>query len=101
MACQQCFDLALACSNPMGQLRSGYRHGTWRGCSDEWGDFWFCMRLRMYPEAQKRDMTVDYYKEREKKQLAKPNSQDVWDERPTKAKQEEFFKGDLKDVKGW
>jgi len=101
MTCQQAFDLALTCSNPMGQLRNGYRHGAWGNCSVQWGDFWFCMRARMYSGEQKQEMIRNHYREKEKNILAGPNSQDVWEERPTKATQNEFFSGDITNVKGW
>jgi hypothetical protein len=55
----------------------------------------------MYSDDQKREMAKDHYREKEKKILAGPNSQDVWDERATRPKQEEFFSGDLKGIKGW
>jgi hypothetical protein len=59
------------------------------------------MRLRMYTGESKRERVQDHYREREKKVLAGPNSQDVWDERASRAKPEEFFTGDLSEVKGW
>jgi hypothetical protein len=59
------------------------------------------MRQRVHSEEQKRDRIKEYYREREKRILSGPNSQDVWDEREVRAKQEEFFTGDINEVKGW
>jgi len=59
------------------------------------------MRQRVYSEEQKRERIKEYYREREKRILAGPNSQDVWDEREKPAKQGEFFTGDVKEIKGW
>ena len=84
MDCEQAFNQAFYCQSLGGQWNNIYRYGSVRPCSENWDDFWFCMRVKGYGEGKvKDDMIREHYR---KKHLAKygpgkPNSEDVWKER--------------------
>ncbi|KAL2282006.1 hypothetical protein FJTKL_11093 [Diaporthe vaccinii] len=84
MDCEQAFNQAFYCQSLGGQWNNIYRYGAVRSCSENWDDFWFCMRVKGYqPGPVKDDMIREHYR---KKNLAKygpgkPNSEDVWRER--------------------
>lgn len=84
MNCEQAFNLAYYCQSFGGQFTSVYRYGGMRSCSENWSDFWFCMRVKSYPPGEvKENMIREHYR---KKELAKygpgkPSSEDVWTER--------------------
>lgn len=57
-----------------------------KSCSEQWEDFFFCMRSKTLPREAKEDMIREHYR---KKELAKygpgrPSSEDVWEEREDK-----------------
>ena len=56
MSCRQAFDAAFYCQSLGGQFNNLYRYGTIRSCSENWKDFWFCMRTKGYPPEQKEGM---------------------------------------------
>ncbi|KUI67228.1 NAD-specific glutamate dehydrogenase [Cytospora mali] len=84
MDCEQAFNQAFYCQSLGGQWNNIYRYGNVRPCSENWDDFWFCMRVKGYAAGKvKDDMIREHYR---KKHLAKygsgkPNSEDVWKER--------------------
>ncbi|KAF2674832.1 hypothetical protein BT63DRAFT_420103 [Microthyrium microscopicum] len=86
MNCVQAFDIAMACRGPAGTFKSVYRYGHWRDCSQQWSDWFFCMRIRVQPEANKRQMIQQRYWEKEERFRAAPNSEDVWEERTEQVK---------------
>ncbi|KAI0485786.1 hypothetical protein F4859DRAFT_511978 [Xylaria cf. heliscus] len=104
MSCRQAFDQAYHCNSLGGQWTAVYRAGTMRSCSDQWSDFWFCMRTRAFTGSVKEDAIRDHYRQKE---LAKygpgqPNSTDVWEPRaerlpPDSAFQERYVKPDISD----
>jgi hypothetical protein len=53
MSCRQAFDAAFYCQSMGGQFNNLYRYGKIRNCSENWRDFWFCMRTKGYPPEQK------------------------------------------------
>jgi hypothetical protein len=84
MDCEQAFNQAFYCQSLGGQWNNIYRYGGVRSCSENWDDFWFCMRVKGYRAGPvKDDMIREHYR---KKHLAKygpgkPSSEDVWRER--------------------
>jgi hypothetical protein len=53
MSCRQAFDAAFYCQSLGGQFNNLYRYGNIRSCSENWKDFWFCMRTKSYTPEQK------------------------------------------------
>ncbi|ROW17094.1 hypothetical protein VPNG_01039 [Cytospora leucostoma] len=84
MDCEQAFNQAFYCQSLGGQWNNIYRYGGVKSCSENWDDFWFCMRVKGYGAGKVRDDSIrEYYR---KKHLAKygpgkPSSEDVWRER--------------------
>lgn len=84
MDCEQAFNQAFYCQSLGGQWNNIYRYGGVRSCSENWDDFWFCMRVKGYQAGPLKDnMIREHYR---KKHLAKygpgkPSSEDVWRER--------------------
>ncbi|KAI1745681.1 hypothetical protein F4680DRAFT_402978 [Xylaria scruposa] len=104
MSCRQAFDHAYHCNSLGGQWTAVYRAGTVRSCSEQWDDFWFCMRTRAYSGAVKEDAIRDYYRQKELRKYGdgRPNSTDVWEPRserlpPGSAFQERYVKPDISD----
>jgi hypothetical protein len=56
MSCRQAFDAAFYCQSLGGQFNNLYRYGGIRSCSENWKDFWFCMRMKSYTSEQKESM---------------------------------------------
>lgn len=85
-SCRQAFDLAFHCNGLGGQWNAVYRYGGLRDCSEQWDDFWFCMRVKSYsPELR----AAAYKERRREKDLARygpgmPSSEDVWVSRDRK-----------------
>jgi hypothetical protein len=46
MSCRQAFDSAFYCQSMGGQFNNLYRYGGVRSCSENWSDFWFCMKAK-------------------------------------------------------
>ncbi|KAF2434453.1 hypothetical protein EJ08DRAFT_569516, partial [Tothia fuscella] len=84
MSCRTAFDDAFYCQSIGGQFINVYRFGTYRNCSENWSQFWFCMRTRGKPEERKRLEIQEFYKKKEAKQRAGPNSEDIWEQRDKK-----------------
>ncbi|CAL3966547.1 hypothetical protein PZA11_003167 [Diplocarpon coronariae] len=88
MSCRSAFDQAFYCNSFGGRWNDLYRYGTLRSCSDDWNDFWFCMRTRTYPEKEKQKAIKEHYRQRESakyaKALGRESSEDVWRSRERK-----------------
>jgi hypothetical protein len=56
MSCRQAFDAAFYCQSLGGQFNNLYRYGGIRSCSENWKDFWFCMRTKSYTPDLKESM---------------------------------------------
>ncbi|KAI9859256.1 MAG: hypothetical protein M1813_007030 [Trichoglossum hirsutum] len=81
MSCRQAFDMAFYCQSLGGQFQNIYRYGGLRDCSENWGQFWFCMRTKSQPEPKKSMMIQEYYKQRAAKYKIGSSSEDVWEVR--------------------
>jgi hypothetical protein len=90
MSCREAFDQAFYCQSLGGKFNDIYRHGSLKPCSEQWGAFWFCMRIRTYSAKDKEELISDHYKGREeRKKKATGSSEDIWDIR-TKAVETAF-----------
>lgn len=88
MSCRQAFDLAWSCNGLGGQWNAVYRYGEMRSCSEQWNDFWFCMRTKSYIGPVKEEMVRTHYRNKEHAKYyesGKPNSEDIWEARQVKA----------------
>ncbi|KAB2579541.1 hypothetical protein BFW01_g6275 [Lasiodiplodia theobromae] len=81
MNCRQAFDGAFYCQSLGGQAMNVYRYGSLRSCSENWSDFWFCMRTRSYGDAEKARLISERYEQKEAKYRSGPSSEDIWDVR--------------------
>ncbi|KAK7415821.1 hypothetical protein QQX98_005603 [Neonectria punicea] len=86
MSCRQAFDQAWACNSMGGQWNAVYRYGEMRSCSENWDDFWFCMRIKSYsPEMREKAIRAHYRnKEYAKYGPNKPSSENIWQSRDDK-----------------
>ena len=92
MSCRQAFDQAFYCQSLGGKFNDIYRHGHLNSCSEQWGAFWFCMRVRQYADADKQEVIKEFYRERdERRQREFGSSEDVWEIR-TKGVERAFWK---------
>jgi len=92
MSCRQAFDLAWGCQSMVGQWNSVYRYGTVRNCSEQWADFWFCMRTKGYPREPREAAIREHYREKEARKYAgQPSSEDVWRSRDEKVEPDSAF----------
>ncbi|KAK0366024.1 hypothetical protein LTR94_004631 [Friedmanniomyces endolithicus] len=81
MSCRQAFDHAFYCQSLGGKFNSLYRYGRLEGCSEQWGAFWFCMRIRTMGQGEGKEAAVrGYYAEREEKRRGErgAGSEEVW-----------------------
>jgi len=84
MSCRQAFDLAWSCNSLGGQWNAVYRHGEMKSCSDQWEDFWFCMRQKGSSGPVKEEAVRTHYRNREYEKYYAPgkrSSEDVWEAR--------------------
>ena len=93
MSCRSAFDYAFFCQSFGGQWVNVYRYGELRSCSEQWSDFWLCMRSQSYPEESKRRMISDHYRKKATKYRTGPSSEDIWEVR--KKPLEGAFEGDF------
>jgi hypothetical protein len=92
MSCRQAFDQAFYCQSMGGKFNDIYRYGHLNSCSEQWGAFWFCMRVRQYADVDKQEVISKFYKERDEKRKAQfGSSEDVWEIR-TKGVERAFWK---------
>ncbi|KAL3424663.1 hypothetical protein PVAG01_03944 [Phlyctema vagabunda] len=71
MSCREAFDSAFYCQSLGGQFNNLYRYGTVRSCSENWGDFWFCMRTRGRGDKEKEALIKDHYRQRERRRYGR------------------------------
>ncbi|KAI9762986.1 MAG: hypothetical protein M4579_000049 [Chaenotheca gracillima] len=84
MSCTSCFDQAFYCYSVGGQFMNVYRYGELRDCSELWGQFWFCMRARAQPTAEREEMVRAFYRKKVAEKYKVPgkrSSEDVWEGR--------------------
>ncbi|MCJ1387142.1 hypothetical protein MMC17_010271 [Xylographa soralifera] len=83
MSCRAAFDSAFYCQSLGGQFTNLYRYGGIRSCSDQWSNFWFCMRTNRgsMGEEERKLRIQKHYEERAKKYKVGPSSEDVWEMR--------------------
>ncbi|OQN99920.1 hypothetical protein B0A48_14125 [Cryoendolithus antarcticus] len=80
MSCRTAFDAAFYCQSAGGKFNDIYRYGSLQPCSEHWGAFWFCMRIRTYKESDKQELIADYYRKREERRKEKfGSSENVWE----------------------
>lgn len=94
MSCRQAFDLAWGCNSVGGQWNGVYREGGMRSCSEQWNDFWFCMRTKSHVGPVKDSMVRAHYRSKDyRKYYAtdKHSSEDVWEARETKVEPGSVF----------
>ncbi|KAI6778805.1 uncharacterized protein J7T54_007458 [Emericellopsis cladophorae] len=94
MSCRQAFDLAWACNSLGGQFNAVYRNGEMRSCSQQWDDFWFCMRTKSHTGAVKADAVRQHYRNKEYEKYYKPgarSSEDIWQSRDWVVRDDEVF----------
>ena len=95
MSCRAAFDSAFYCQSLGGQFTSIYRYGKIRNCSDQWHNFWFCMRTNrgVMGEEERKRRIQDHYRGRDTKYENGPSSEDIW--RLREVRIEGAFEGDL------
>jgi hypothetical protein len=84
MSCRQAFDQAWQCNSLGGQWNAVYRYGSMRSCSEQWDDFWFCMRTKSYSAEMKARAIQEHYRNKEHNKYyvpGRPSSEDVWESR--------------------
>lgn len=92
MSCRQAFDQAFYCQSLGGKFNDIYRYGHLNSCSEQWGAFWFCMRVRQYADKDKQEVIAEYYKDRDaRRQQQFGSSEDIWEIR-TKGLEKAFWK---------
>jgi hypothetical protein len=90
MRCRDAFDAAFYCNSFGGQFNNLYRYGTVRSCSENWNDFWFCMRARSYGKTEREAAIKERYREKERIRYGSregevgTSSEDVWRSRDRK-----------------
>ena len=89
VSCRAAFDSAFYCASLGGQFTSLYRYGQLRQCSQEWSDFWWCMRTNRGfmsdEERAKKVLERGVRREREKYGgEGRGSSEDVWERRRRK-----------------
>lgn len=102
MSCRTAFDDAFYCNSFGGRWNDLYRYGTLKSCSDNWNNFWFCMRTRTYPEKEKEAAVKEHYRKLESskyaKELGKDSSEDVWKSRDMKVEPGVAFNEPFPDI---
>ncbi|KAK2795431.1 hypothetical protein FQN52_005197 [Onygenales sp. PD_12] len=96
MSCRSAFDMVWFCQSLGGQWVNVYRYGEMRSCSEQWNDFWFCMRTKSYPEEEKGKMIADHYRKKAVKYKTGASSEDIWDVRTEPVK--DAFQGDFAEL---
>lgn len=77
MSCRDAFDAAFYCNSMGGQFNNLYRYGTVRACSENWNDFWFCMRTRTHGEKEKAEAIRSRYRDKERMKYGRGKSHDL------------------------
>ncbi|KAL2041826.1 hypothetical protein N7G274_005610 [Stereocaulon virgatum] len=102
LSCHTAFDTAFYCASLGGQFTSLYRYGQLRRCSQEWSDFWFCMRTNrgFMSDEERENRIVEWGIKREREKYYKEgklSSEDVWEAR-RKTVPRSAMQGDLEAV---
>ncbi|KAG0648947.1 Early meiotic induction 1 [Hyphodiscus hymeniophilus] len=112
MSCRTAFDAAFYCNSLGGQFNNLYRYGTVRSCSENWNDFWFCMRTRTFSAPQKEEAIRGRYREKEKmryerrqdeelgREWVPKSSEDVWKSRERKMEWGKAFSESYEEFDG-
>lgn len=104
MSCRIAFDEAFYCNSFGGRFNDLYRYGTLRSCSENWNNFWFCMRTRGYPHKEKEAAIQEHYRKKERmkyaRDLGKESSEDVWKSREKKLEWGEAFNVPFREFDG-
>ncbi|KAL1306502.1 hypothetical protein AAFC00_005197 [Neodothiora populina] len=81
MSCRQAFDEAFYCQSLGGKFNDLYRHGGIRSCSEQWGAFWFCMRIKNLGDEDKGQAVAEWYKARDERVRKERggSSEDIWE----------------------
>lgn len=61
-----------------------YRYGDWGDCSEQWSDFWWCMKNRN--NSDKREKIREHFMQKDEKYKTGPSSEDIWEARTEKVK---------------
>lgn len=100
MSCREAFDQAFYCQSAGGKFNDIYRYGHIQSCSEQWSAFWFCMRIRTLPMANKEEVIAKHYEEREQRRARLfGSSEDVWDLRD-KAVMRAFWRDPMAEEDG-
>lgn len=82
MSCRQAFDQAFYCQSLGGKFNDIYRYGSLQSCSEQWGAFWLCMRVRTNGKDERERQITEYYREREERRRKEwGSSESVWEVR--------------------
>ncbi|KAK0508249.1 hypothetical protein JMJ35_009333 [Cladonia borealis] len=97
VSCRAAFDTAFYCASLGGQFTSLYRYGQLRQCSQEWSDFWWCMRTNrgFMSDEERAKKVLERGMRREREKYGgerKGSSEDVWERRGRKV--QGAFNGD-------
>ncbi|KAF1353341.1 hypothetical protein BDV97DRAFT_346348 [Delphinella strobiligena] len=81
MSCRQAFDQAFYCQSMGGKFNDLYRYGSIQSCSQHWGAFWFCMRVKNLGDTERERSIAEWYENREErlKKERGGSSEDVWE----------------------
>jgi hypothetical protein len=104
MSCREAFDSAFYCNSLGGQFNNLYRYGTVGACSENWDNFWFCMRTRGFGDRERQEAIRGRYREKEKRRYGRDefgkSSEDVWKTRDKKVELGKAFNGPFPDFSG-
>ncbi|KAJ5888834.1 hypothetical protein N7495_008875 [Penicillium taxi] len=93
MSCRTAFDYAFFCQSFGGQFVNVYRYGELRSCSENWDNFWLCMKTRGWGDELRKKTIRDHNRKKAVKYKTGPSSEDIWDVRLDPAKNS--FQGDF------
>jgi hypothetical protein len=109
MSCRNAFDSAFYCNSLGGQFNNLYRYGSARSCSENWDDFWFCMKTRTYGAGEKEKAIMARYRDKEQMKYRRQegeergvqkSSEDVWKSRDVKMEWGTAFNEPYEDFDG-
>ncbi|KAF2754048.1 hypothetical protein EJ05DRAFT_163319 [Pseudovirgaria hyperparasitica] len=81
MSCRDAFDAAYYCASFGGKFNDIYRYGELRSCSEHWGQWRFCMRLKVLQPQEREQRVREFYREKEAHTRVGRNSEEVWKRR--------------------
>jgi hypothetical protein len=95
LSCRDMFDYAYHCNGLGGQWVSVYRDGKMQSCSEQWDDFWFCMRTRSLPADVRAEQIRERWRAKEEARYYAPgkrSSDDIWESRTEPVQPDSEFK---------